>query len=176
MPHINTVFMECDSSSSTIANFTLTTEDIHTETLYLLCFTAFVYQRLNSDSTKQGNSLHKVSQSFSSIGFLLQYFFFFHTLSLVSKSYTKHSSARDKKEAAFSCKGSHLNANKHSFILITCDRRLQQNQRSMCIHWKTCTRQISIPVHNAKPSIILHQWKWRELAKYIPYSQNNNVL
>lgn len=91
--------------------------------------------------------------------------FFFHTLSLVSKSYTKHSSARDKKEAAFSCKGSHLNANKHSFILITCDRRLQQNQRSMCIHWKTCTRQISIPVHNAKPSIILHQWKWRELAK-----------
>lgn len=133
MPHINTVFMECDSRSSTIANFTLTTEDIHTETLYLLCFTAFVYQRLNSDSTKQGNSLHKVSQSFSSIGFLLQYFFFFHTLSLVSKSYTKHSSARDKKETAFSCKGSHLNGNKHSFVLITCDRSLFNRIRDLCV-------------------------------------------
>lgn len=129
MPHINTYGVLFKKFSNCKFHFDHRGHP-HRDTL--LCFTAFVYQRLNSDSTKQGNSLHKVSQSFSSNGFLLQYFFF-HTLSLVSKSYTKHTSARDKKEAAFSCKGSNLNANKHSFVLITCDRSLFNRIRDLCV-------------------------------------------
>ncbi len=54
-------------------SFTLTRKAIHTQTA--LCSTAFVYQRLNWDPTKRGASLHKVSQSFHSIGFLSCYFF-----------------------------------------------------------------------------------------------------
>lgn len=60
-------------SYSTAVSLTLTRKDIHPQAV--LCSTAFVYQRLNSDPTKRGARLHKVSQSFHSIGFLSRYFF-----------------------------------------------------------------------------------------------------
>lgn len=62
-----------DLKSPPVVSFTLTRKDIHTETV--LCSTAFVYQRLNSDPTKRGARLHKVFQSFHSIGFPSRYFF-----------------------------------------------------------------------------------------------------
>lgn len=61
-----------DLKSPTVVSFTLTIKDFHPQTV--LCSTAFVYQRFNSDPTKRGALLHKVSQSSPSIGFLSRYF------------------------------------------------------------------------------------------------------
>ena len=49
-----------DVKSPTVASFSLIGKDIHTQTA--LYSTAFVYQKLNSELTKQGTSLHKVNQ------------------------------------------------------------------------------------------------------------------
>lgn len=86
-----------DLKSPTVVSFTLTREDIHTQTA--LCSAAFVYQRLDWDPTKRGARLHKVSQRFHPIGFLSHYFFFFfffNRWSLVSGSCTMLTSWRQR--------------------------------------------------------------------------------
>lgn len=156
IPYVDTAY----SKSSAIASFTLTTEDIHVETA--LCFTAFVCQRLNSDPTKRGISLHKVSQSFYSIGFLLQCFFFLQLE--LSQQIIHKSILRPERRN-----------NLHS--LVRAQTRVRTN---IVLYWLPVTGTFStsseIYVYSLKNiqktsidssalCIVLYQWKQKEFAK-----------